>query len=106
MIDARQHIIGKLIPFAFETITVADTAIGLTDSTTYLQASPKPKKVFITVETAQFRYRIDGTDPEATVGHLTNPMDGITLEGFSQLNNFKAIRKGVTSASISVTYLR
>jgi hypothetical protein len=104
MIDQRQHIIGKLIPFSFETITVADTAIGLTASK--LSVSPKPKKVFISVENAQLRYRMDGTNPEATVGHLANPMDTITLEGYSQLNNFKAIRKGTTSAVIQVTYLR
>src|SRR3990167_5787266 len=104
MIDNRLHVIGKLIPYDFETITVADTAIGLTAAK--LNSTPKPKKVIITVETAQFRYRIDGTDPTASVGHLVNPMDAIVLEGYSQLNNFKAIRKGATSASISVTYLR
>jgi len=104
MIDARQHVVGKLVPFDFEQITVVATAIGLTASK--LASSPKPKKVIITAETAQFRYRIDGTDPTASVGHLVNPMDSIVLEGYSQLNNFKAIRKGSTSADIFVTYLR
>lgn len=104
MIDARQHVLGKLIAFDAEAITIADAAIGLTAAK--LASTPRPKKVIITVETAQFRYRIDGTDPSATVGHLVNPMDSIVLEGYSQMNNFKAIRKGATSAEIFVTYLR
>ena len=104
MIDARQHVIGKYICYDFEQITVADTAIGLTSAK--LTADPRPKKVVITCETAQLRYRIDGTDPSATVGHLINPLDSLVLEGYSQLNNFKAIRKGSTSATIFCSYLR
>ena|SRR3990167_4279070 len=104
MIDNRLHVIGKLIPYDFETITVADTAIGLTASK--LASTPRPKKVVITIETAQIRYRMDGTDPSATVGHLANPLDSIVLEGYSQLNGTKFIRKGSTSATISVSYLR
>lgn len=104
MIDARQHIVGKLVPFDFEQITVAVTAIGLTASK--IESTPKPKKVIITCETAQFRYRIDGSDPTASVGHIVNPMDSLVLEGYSQLNNFKAIRVGGTSATVFVTYLR
>lgn len=104
MIDARQHIIGKYIPFDFETIPVASVGIGFTASK--LASSPKPKKVFISVETARIRYRIDGTDPTSTVGHILDPMDTLTLEGFSQLNNFKSIRTGTTSGTLQVTYLR
>jgi hypothetical protein len=106
MIDARQHIIGKYIPYTFETITVTDTAIGLTASSTYLLASPRPKRAFLTFETAQCRIRMDGTIPTSTVGHLYNPTQSLMLEGHSQLNNFKAIATGVTSAKIQVTYLR
>lgn len=104
MIDARQHVIGKLIPFDFETITVADTAIGFTASK--LTSDPKPKQVIITVETARFRYRLDGTAPTSTVGHLISPNASLVLEGYSQLNNFKGIRTTATSSKIQVTYLR
>lgn len=104
MIDARQHIIGKLIPFDFETITIASLAKGLT--TSKLSSNPKPKKAFITIETARVRYRTDGTDPTDTVGHIADPMDSIILEGYSQLNNFRAIRTGATSSTFQVTYLR
>ncbi len=104
MIDQRQHIIGKLIPFNFETITVTDTAIGLTASK--LASSPKPKKVFITAETASCRYRSDGTDPLSTVGHRLDPTDTLALEGYSSLNNVKFIRIGATNATLQVTYFR
>ena len=104
MIDARQHVIGKLIPFNFETITVSTAAIGFTAS--ILASDPKPKKIIITVETQQIRYRMDGTDPSATVGHLLNPMDSLVLEGYSQLNGTKFIRKGSADATIMVSYLR
>ena len=104
MIDNRQYVVGKFIPFDFETITVADTAISLTASK--LASSPKPKKVLITVETATCRYRFDGTAPTSTVGHLLVPTQSLVLEGYSQMNNFKAIRTGDTSAKIQVTYLR
>lgn len=106
MIDSRQHIIGKLIPFDFETITVDNTAAGVGLTASKLTSSPRPKKVIITVETAQCRYRLDGTAPTSTVGHILNPMDSLVLEGYSQLNNFKSIRTGATSATIQVTYLR
>lgn len=104
MIDARQHIIGKYIPFDFETITVGASAIGLTASK--LTSAPRPKRAFITFETAQCRVRIDGADPDSSTGHLYNPTQPLLLEGYSQLNNFKAIKVSATSATIMVTYLR
>ena len=104
MIDNRQHVVGKFIPYDFETITIAGTAIGLTVSK--LTSTPRPKKVYITFETAQSRFRYDGTDPSATVGHLLVPTQSLILEGYSQMNNFKAIRTGATSATAQVTYLR
>ena len=107
MIDARQHVIGKLIPYDFEQITIDATAGGKGLTTSKLTTDKKPKEVFITVEDAQIVYMLDGeTTVTANVGHVANPFDVIPLKGFSQLNNFKAIRKGSTSATISVTYLR
>ena len=105
MIDARQYVIGKYIPFDFETITVASIPIGLTASK--LASTPKPKKAFITVETSRVRYRMDGEDdPSDTEGHILDPMDTIVLEGYSQLNNTKFIRVATPSAVLRVTYLR
>jgi len=104
MIDARQYIIGKYKPFDFEVVVVADSAIGLTASK--LSASPQPKQAFITAESGQCRYRMDGTAPTSSVGHILLPMQSLLLEGYHQLNNFKAIRTGVQSANLSISYLR
>ena len=58
-------VIGRT-PFAYERITVTNgAAVGL-DATYTATAGA----VFITVETANIRYRIDGTDPDADDGHL------------------------------------
>ena len=104
MIDARQHVIGKMIPFTDEAITVADTSIGLTSSK--LTSDPKPKMAIVTVETARIRYRLEGSAPTTTVGHRVGANTSFVLEGFSQMNNFRAIRTTSTSAKLFVTYLR
>ena len=108
MIDQRQHTLGKFIPYAFETLTIDNTVggIGLTASTTYLLSSPRPKRAFLTFDDAQCRVTKDSTAPTTTIGHLYNPTQSLLLEGFSQLNNFRAIRTGTTSATLQVTYLR
>ena len=103
MIDARQHIIGKYTPYDFETITIASIAIGLTAGK--LASAPKPKRAFITIETATCRYR-EEDDPTSTVGHLLLPTQSIVIEGYSRLNGIKFIRTGVTSATLMVTYYR
>ena len=78
--------------------------MGLTASK--LNATPPPKKVQIDVETAQARYRIDGTDPTSAVGIILNPLDGLTIEGLKNMKNFKAIRTGSTSATLRATYFK
>ena len=104
MIDQRQHIIGKLIGYDMEEITVTSVAIGLTASK--LTATPKPKEVFIFCETAQCRYFYHGSTPDSTSGIPLNPFDSVRMKGYSNLNNFKAIRTGVTSAKLTVIYER
>ena len=104
MIDARQHIIGKLFGYDMEEITVASVAIGLTSSK--LTTSPKPKEVFIQCETAQVRYYYDGTTPTSSSGFLLNPYDTVRMKGYSNLNNFLAIRTGATSAKLTICYER
>ena len=104
MIDARQHIIGKLYGFDFENVTVGASAIGLTASK--LTASPKPKEAFIMCESAQCRYRYDGTDPDSTTGFLLNPLDTLRIKGTINLNNLKFIRTGANSAKLHICYER
>ena len=89
--------------YAFEQITVATTAIGLTTAN-IRRGTGSTKKVVITVESARVRYRVDGTDPTSSVGDLVNPSQRITLTSFSDIENFSAIRDGSTSATLDVHY--
>ncbi len=85
---------------AFEQLTVADTAKILT-AVTYGLA----KRAVITVETAQIRFRTDGTAPTAAVGHLLAAGDIVILESAEDIENFKAIRTGTVLAVLNVSYL-
>jgi hypothetical protein len=83
----------------FETVTVATTAIGVVASS----GDNVAHRAVITVETAQIRFRYDGTAPTATVGHLAEIGDRLTIEGRANIRNFLAIRTGATSGTLQVT---
>ncbi len=85
--------------FAYEAVTVADTAIGLT-AATYTTAA---QVAFCTLETAEIRYRLDAGTPTNLVGHPLEPLQSIILMGY-QLPKFKAIRTGATSGSLKCSY--
>lgn len=91
--------------YAHESITVADTAIGLTAANINLAASlfALPlKRAVLTFETAQVRGCWNGTTPTSTVGHLFNPGDMIELNE-ADARAWKAIRVGASGA-IKATY--
>src|SRR3990167_2288471 len=100
MLDNRLTIIGKHSFYDYESITIADTAIGLTASK--LTTARRPISILITFETAPIRWRADGTDPSATEGHLQNPTSSITIEGIHNIQNIKFIRQGATSGTAKV----
>lgn len=85
--------------FAYEAVTVADTAIGLTASTYTSEA----QVAFCTLETAEIRYRLDAGTPTSSVGHPLSPLQSITLMGY-QIPKFKAIRTGAVSGSLKCSY--
>jgi len=91
----------------FETITVSSTAIGFTATkikpTTGDFKGMTAVEAFFTVETAQIRFRCDGTDPTSSVGHLLSSGDSVTIRGKNNVNNFKAIRVS-SDATIQVSY--
>lgn len=74
---------------AFETLAVSSAAVGFT-RTTYGNA----RNAFGTVEGNSIRYRIDGTDPTAAVGHLAPVGAVIHLTSKDQLVKFRAIATG------------
>ena len=92
------------IPYAYESIAVADAAISLT-SATYDQVGYNIQ-AFITLETAQVRWRIDGGDPTSSEGHLLEAGQNLALQDSQAVKNFRAIRTGATSGVIKVTYLK
>lgn len=90
-----------IVAFDHESVTIAAAITTLT-SATYLDATSAE----ITLETAQVRYRFDGGDPSATVGHLLEVGDVLKLTGTKQIANFKAYRTGGSSGVAMVSYLR
>ena len=91
--------VGASDACAFESVTVTDSAIGLT-SGTYGDAT----KAEMTLETAQIRVRKDGTNPTSSEGHLVEIGDTVVLKSAADLATFKAIRTGSTSGVLKVTY--
>ena len=90
----------KLVPSGFESVTVEDSAIGLTSST-----YGKAQAAEMTLETAQIRVRFDGTDPASDEGHIMEIGDVICLNSAGSLPRFNAIRTGPTSGVLKITYL-
>jgi hypothetical protein len=99
-----------LNPFAFEQITVDNTAGGkaLTAATMNPDGyRDRPCKLgWITTEDQGLRYTVDGTAPTAAIGHEVAAANGFWVAGEEELKNFRAIRTGGSSAIISVTYYR
>jgi len=106
MIDQRQYVIGKLEGYDTEEITIDNTVGGVGLTAAKLNSTPKPKEAFIFCETAQLRYYYDGTAPTTSSGFPLNPYDSIRIKGILNMENFKAIRTGATSAKITVCYER
>jgi hypothetical protein len=59
---------------------------------------------FITCETAEIRYTVDGTAPTTTVGHLLSPRDVLILDSNADIAAFRAIRTGATSGVLKATF--
>lgn len=89
-------------PHSFETVTVSNVAIGLTAPT--YDVMGVQSKAFITVETASIRFRLDGTNPTSSVGHLAAAGDTIRLDSIEEIEGFKAIRTASTNATLCVSY--
>lgn len=85
----------------YEAITVDNTAGGKACTTAKVG---KSTKAFITVETAQIRFTIDGTAPTTTAGHLADDGDTIVLDSAEDIAAFRAIRTGAVSATLHCTY--
>lgn len=90
-------------PFAYEKITVTTATVSRLDST-YRESAGA---VFITVETNNIRYRIEGGDPDSNDGHLVvaSAYQNIWLNDPMSIRNFRALAI-TNSATLIVTYYR
>ena len=82
----------------FETLTVSTTAVAITATIIDQQHD----NALITCEAASVRFRLDGTAPTATVGHVLDPGDILELRG-CELGKFQAIRRDGTDATLQVS---
>ena len=94
---------GQFVAFAFEQLSVADTAVALTTAT-LSDSDGHAKRAVISIESAQTRYRLDGRDPTSGQGHVANVGDLIILATASNIKNFRIIRTGSNSAEIMCSY--
>ena len=85
--------------YAFESVTVAGTAVSLT-AATFDQAI----KATISVEVGPVRFRLDGTVPTAPVGHELRVGDVLILDSNDEISRARFIRRDGMSATLRVTY--
>jgi hypothetical protein len=90
----------------FENVTIDNTAagIGFTSTTITPAGAPIMTKCSGKLETAQIRYRFDGTAPTTTVGAVADIGDTVTITGYAYLQAFRAIRTGSSSGYTTVVY--
>jgi len=102
--DARLAVIGKHKGYDREDITVGDTVGGVGFTASKLNTAVPPKRIYITVETAQCRFTYDGTAPLLDLGHPLNPFDTLYIEGLKNMKNFRAIKTGLNDSKLVCTY--
>lgn len=92
--------------YSFEQVTVANSSIGFT-ATKITPTDGTPPRVYADcrLETAEIRYTVDGqTTPTTTVGQLLEIGDRLVIARREEMVNFRAIRTGGTSGTLSCYY--
>ena len=79
-------------------------SIGATVAVLTIPALATSAEIY--VRTASIVFLRDGTDPTATAGFQADPGDIILLNSRDELEKFKAIRQGGTSATVDVEYAK
>lgn len=93
-------------PFAYEDVTVSTVAVGFTAATYAPTGYPAAAVAVVTVDTAAIRYRADGSNPTAAVGHPAAASQELVVCGVKAIAAFRAIRSGASDATLRVTYYR
>jgi hypothetical protein len=90
--------------FAFGSDSVSTTVIALVDLTGLSdELVAQADRARITVATNPVRYRYDGDDPTATVGHYLAADSETEIVGRQNIGNLRFIRAGGSDGVVSVT---
>lgn len=94
--------------FAFEALPVSNSAVGFTVDTYTPNGDLGQPATLATakVESAQIRYRTDGTNPTATVGTIAEDGEVITVESNSDIQAIRFIRTGGGDATLQTEFAR
>lgn len=93
---------AQYVAASYEALTVADTAVGITAS--MLTVNGQQVRVCRgRLETAQVRWRYDGTAPTAGEGILLEIGDWLVLDRYENITRFRAIRTGAVSGVLRMT---
>ncbi len=96
------------IPGDYEEVAVATTSVGLSLSKIKPQTGPyarlSARAALISVEQGDVRFRIDGGQPSASLGHVLTSGDTLVLDGTQALTQFLAIRAAEVNSILKVTY--
>jgi hypothetical protein len=86
----------------FEQLTVAGTAVGITAAILSPDGQQQINRCSVRLETAQIRYRWDGTNPTASVGTILDVGETLPINGFDVAQSIRFIRTGSTSGVLDV----
>lgn len=82
-----------------QTLAVSTSVVSLTID------GDKVLGAWIKVKDAAIRWRIDGTDPTASVGHPEEAEAGFLLTDKVEIDGFEAIRRDSTNSELNILYL-
>jgi hypothetical protein len=103
--SARVHtLVVDYAPIGFQALTVDGTAGGVGFTLPTGKVLSDISSIFMTCETAQIRWTIDGTTVTASNGHIMDTGTSLTLSNRDAISKFKAIRVSASGA-LMVTYL-
>ena len=92
--------LGSVGYSGFQTLTPNSTTASSLTPTLANQ-----EKAFMTLETGNVRFRMDGSAPTTLVGHLLLAGENVTLNTRGQIDNFKVISVS-THGVLSISYGR
>jgi len=102
-LSAGAVLVAQTRLLTFEQLTVAGTSVGITAATLTTPSGGRPLALCVArLETAQIRFRVDGTAPTASVGTVLEPGDVLTLPRIEDARAARFIRTGATSGVLDI----